>query len=125
MHDLTGKSFSVSTFSSSYDPMQDVQISTCLLAYTDEYGSTWTLVFNQVLWFGSSMDHSLINTNQIQMTEIPVSEYLFDENWKFGRAHKSVLISFKTDRTTVYFDLRVPTQREIMEYTHIVIAVEA
>ena len=74
LHELTRESCSVYPFSTSYDLMQDVQISTCLTAYTDEYGRTWILVFNEVLWFGSSIDHSLINPNQIWMTGMPVSD---------------------------------------------------
>ena len=61
LHKLTGKSCSVYMFSASYDPMQDVKISTFLTSYTDEYGRTWIIVFNEILWFGTIMDHSLIN----------------------------------------------------------------
>ena len=89
--------------------MQDVQIFTCLTAYTDEYGSTWILVFNKVLWFRTSM----YNPNKIRMAGILVSDDQFDENWKLGIAHKKVFIHFKTDGTTIYFDSRFPTQREI------------
>ena len=59
------------------------------------------------------MDHSLLNPNQIQMAVMPISDDPFDENRKLGIAHKRVLIPFKTDRTTVYFDSRFPTQSEI------------
>ena len=80
LHNMTGKSCRMSPFSSSYEPMQDVQISTCLTAYTDEYGRTWIFVFNEVLWFGLSMDHSLINPNQIQTTGVPVCDDPSDYN---------------------------------------------
>ena len=120
MYELTGQNCSVSPFSASYDPMQDVQIATCLTAYQDEYGRTWILVFNEVLWFGTTMDHSLINPNQIRTTGIPVSDDPFDTTRKLGIAHDKVFIPFSTDGTTVYFDTRVPTQREITECTHIV-----
>ena len=67
LHKLTGKSFGVYPFSASYDLMQDVNIATCLTAYIDEYGRTWILVFNEGLWFGTSMYHSIMNPNQIRM----------------------------------------------------------
>ena len=86
MHNLTGKSCRVSPFSASYDPVHDVQIASLFTAYTYEYGRTYILVFNIFLWFGTSMDHSLVNKNQIIMTGIPVSGDLFDENWKLGIA---------------------------------------
>ena len=62
--------------------MQDMQIDTFLTAYTDDYGRTWILVFNEFLWFGTSIYHSLINPNKIQMTGMPVYDDPFDENWK-------------------------------------------
>ena len=65
--------------------MQDVQIVTFLTAYTDEYGRTWILVFNEVLWFGTIMYHSLINPNQIPMTVMPISRYPFYENGQHRR----------------------------------------
>ena len=74
LHQLTGKPCSVALFSTSYKPMTDIQVATCLTAYTDEYGRTWVLVFHEVIWFGSSMEHSLVNPNQIRMTGTPVLE---------------------------------------------------
>ena len=56
---------------------------------------------------------SLINTNQIQMKVMPVSDDLFDENWKLLTSHKNKFITFRTNGATVNFDSRVPTQREI------------
>ena len=64
-HKVTGEICIVPLFSASYDPMQDVQTSTCLTAYTDEYGRTQTLFFNKDLCFGTSMEHLLTNPNQI------------------------------------------------------------
>ena len=70
------------------------------------------------------MDSSIINTNQIGMTGIPFSDDYYDDNWKLGISHKKMIISLKTDRTTVYFDSRVPTQREIIKSTIIIITSE-
>ena len=120
LDELTGQTCSVSPFSASYDPMPDVQVATCLTAYTDEYARTWILVFNEVLWFGTTMDHSLINPNQIRMTGTPVSDDPFDSTRRLGIAHPKVFIPFKTDGTAVYFDTRVPTHKEMAECTRIV-----
>ena len=66
------------------------------------------------------MDHSLINPNQIKITVMQVFDDLFDNNRKLGISHKQVFITFITDRTIVFFDSRVPTQREITECTQII-----
>ena len=46
LRELTDQTCIVAPFSSSYEPMQDIQIVTCLAAYTDESGRTWILVFH-------------------------------------------------------------------------------
>ena len=114
----------MSPFSASYDPMQDVRIATCLAAYNDDCGRTWILVFNEVLWLGTSMYHSLMKPNQLRMTGIPGPDDLLDDNQKLINSHKKVFIPFKTYRTTVNFYSRVLTQRDIMKYTHIIMTGE-
>ena len=109
LHEITGQTCSVAPFSASYEPMTDIQIATCLTAYTDDYGRTWILVFHEVLWFGSSMDHSLVNPNQIRMTGTPVSDDPFDATRRLGIQHDDLFIPFETDGTTVYFQYHVPT----------------
>ena len=99
---MTGKGCGIYLFSAVYDSMQDVQISTWLTVYTDEYGRTWILALDEVLWFGTSMDHSLMNPNQIWMTGIPVSDDPFDYNRKLGIACKKMFIPLRTDGNTVY-----------------------
>ena len=121
---MTGKCCSMSPFSKSYNLIQDVQISTCLTAYTGDYGRNWILVFDAVIWLGTIMYHSLISPNQIKITVIPFSDDMFDDNLKLGITHKKVFIPFNTDGAKVYFYSRVPTQHEIMECTHIIITVE-
>ena len=70
------------------------------------------------------MDHSLINTNQIQMMGMSFSDDSFDENLKLGIGHKKVFIPFNNNKTTLYFDSIVPTQHDIMEFTNIIMTVE-
>jgi hypothetical protein len=120
LEELTGQTCSVSSFSATYDPITDVQVATCLTAYTDEYGRTWILVFHEVLWFGTTMDHSLINPNQIRMMGTSVSDDPFDNTRKLGISHDKLFIPFSTDGTTVYFDTRVPTYQEMNECTRVV-----
>ena len=65
-----------------------------------------------------------MNPNQIKMTRMPVSDDLFYDNQKLSISQKEVFIPFKTDGTTVYFNSRAPTQREIIECTRIIITGE-
>ena len=104
LHNITDKIFSVSPFSASYDPMKGVKIDTCLTAYTYEYGRTWIILFNEVLWFGTSMDHSIINPNQIWMAGIPVLDGPLENSIKLGITHEKVFVPFSTYVRTVYLD---------------------
>ena len=113
LHELTGQKCSVSPFSTLYEPMSDIQILTCLTEFTDEDGRTCILVFNEVLWFGSGMDHSLVNPNHIRMTGTPVLDDPFDTTRRLWIHHEDTFIPFKTDGKTVYFDRemqRIPIQ---------------
>ena len=55
------------------------------------------------------MDHSLINTNHIRSFGIPVSDYPFNRTWESGIDHEELLITFKTEGTTLLFDTYVPS----------------
>ena len=74
-----------------------MQVATCLTSYTDEYGKTWIIGFNEVIWFRVIIDHSLINPNQIHMVGIPISDYLFDENRKLSISYEKLFIPFSID----------------------------
>ena len=47
-----------------------------ILVYDDV--TVYILILNEALSFGKSMDHSLINPNQISSFGIPVSDYPLD-----------------------------------------------
>ena len=110
---------SVSPFSDKYDPLTDVPIATCLTAYTNEYGRTFILVFHEMLWFGSTMNHSLINPNQIRIQGTPVSDDPFDDTHRLGINHNKQFVPFETDGTWVFFKTHVPTDSKVLHCTHI------
>ena len=124
LHCLTGQTCSVAPFSDKYTPIQDVPIATCFTAYTDEHGKTFILEFNEVLWFGTQMDHSLINPNQIRVTGIPLSDNPFDKTKELGIESDQCLIPFNCDGTTIFFNTQVPTNEEIECCEHITMTEE-
>jgi hypothetical protein len=64
-----------------------------------------------MLWFGSQMDHSLINPNQIREYGLPVYNDPFSKQ-QFGIDGNEAFIPFNTTGTIVYFETRVPTDWE-------------
>ena len=61
----TGQCCDVHGFHDKFDAIKDVPVARSATAYVDQQGDTYILIVNEALHFGPSMDHSLINPNQI------------------------------------------------------------
>ena len=82
---LTGVKCSVSTFLKEHDAMEDVKVATAYTAYNNlEDCCTYILEFNEGLWFGNRMDHSLINPNQVRMMGILLCDALLIDIERLG-----------------------------------------
>ena len=50
-----------------YEPLHNVPIVSAATAWNDvESGMTWLLIINEGLFYGSKLDHSLLNPNQLR-----------------------------------------------------------
>jgi hypothetical protein len=74
-------------------------------------GCEYLLVGDQMLWFGSQMDHSLIDPNQIHEYGIPMYDNPFSQS-QFGINCNDDFIPFNTTGTIVYFKSHMPTDWE-------------
>ncbi len=110
---LSGQTCIVSGFHQSFGSIKDVPMAQVATAITMENGKTVVLVINEALYFGNSMDHSLINPNQIQDFGIKVSDNPNDEIHSFGISHESCFIPFETEGSTVYFNTFVPSDEQL------------
>ncbi len=118
----TGMKCSVSGFSSSMKSVDDVPVATVATAYTTPEGMTLILIFNEALFFGSKLDHSLINPNQIRsFLETPVCDDPFDPFRPLGIDHSEAFIPFETEGSCVYFDSWVPSDEDLDKYPHVVL----
>jgi hypothetical protein len=72
--ELTGLTCDVSPFTQDYDAVKDVPVATCATAVADESGETIILVCHQMLYFGTSLPHSLLNPNQLRLGGTPVRD---------------------------------------------------
>ena len=86
-----------------------------------EHGCVNILIVNQALYFGASLDHSLINTNQIRNFGIPVSDNPYDSGRSFGIDHEDQFIPFKTEGSN-FFNYFLPTDDEITTFPNMVLA---
>jgi hypothetical protein len=111
--DFTNEVCEVTPFLDSYEPVKEVMVTRCGTVWTSpNTGREYLLVGDQMLWFGSQMDHSLINPNQIHEYGIPVYDNPFSQS-QFGIDCKDDFIPFNTTGTIVYFESRVPTDWEM------------
>jgi hypothetical protein len=63
----TGFTVSVSAYSPEYDALPDIPIATCAGAYdSDVDGSTYLLIWNEMMYFGDRMPVTLVNANQLR-----------------------------------------------------------
>ena len=103
IEELTGEYCDVAPFSNEYKPMQDVPIVNASTAFTNDAGMTVILKFNQGLWYGSKLNVSLINPNQLRHYGLVVSDDPTDKDRFFGITTEDFEIPFEMKGTTVFF----------------------
>ncbi len=110
----TGQVCSVSGFHDSLNSIDDVPVARAATKWIcPNTGQTYILYVNQGLWFGPSMDHSLINPNQIRAFGIPVSEDPCCRLRFFGIEHPELKLPFTSEGSTSYFDSRRPSAADL------------
>ena len=125
---FTGQQCEVNGFHNKLEPITDVPIATVATAWSDPFaGTTYILIINEALYFGDSLDHSLINPNQVRHYGLP----LYDNPYETDpdRAMGIILddrerLPFTSEGSTVYFNTRYPTDEELELYPHVVLTCE-
>ena len=102
-------------------PSNTVPIVSGATAYTcPRTRVTYILVIHEALYFGTKLNHSLLNPNQIRMHGIPLWDNAFDPNHpELGINLGDLFIPFKAKGTKLLFSTRAPTEKELQECPHI------
>ena len=126
---VLGQNFIVTSYSQrsaevyAYDkdlPSTVVPIVSGATAYTcPTSGHTFILIVNEALYYGTRLDHSLFNQNQIRKYKIPLWDNPFDAQRPLGIETDQLFIPFETSGTKVQFQCRAPTSFELEECPHI------
>ena len=109
-------------FSSDLKAMENILVATSVTAYNDPLlGTTVMFVFNQALWFGSSMGQSLIANNQFLSRVIQLSENPYDKNSPLGIVdHDSYwYLPFTLQQSSVGVETRSTKIKEYNDCTNI------
>ena len=111
----------VYAYDKSIAPIENVPTLSGATAYDDPVtGETYILVFHESLYYGTRLDHSLINPNQVRQFGIPYWDNPFDFERGLGiHVDDGIRIPLCTQGTKVFFNTRVPTQDELINCHHI------
>ena len=83
----------------------------------------YILVFNESLWMGDSLTHSLINPNQLHAFGTEVQDNPFaNETLLIQPASHDITIPLQTLSTIIYANTRAPTDQELSQHAHIALS---
>ena len=121
----TGQKCEVQGFHDDFVPVPDVPIATVATAWSDPLtGRGYILIIHEALYFGSSMNHSLINPNQLRHYGVIVHDnpYERDPNRVMGiEIDDNDRLPFYSQGSTVFFNTRYPDDDEMDLYPHVVL----
>ena len=117
----TYRTADVYAYDTSLQPMENVPIVSGGTAYDDPVsGDTYILVFNESLYYGEKLDHSLVNPNQLRSYGIPFWDNPFDPAHSLSiEVSSDLTIPLRSFGTKVAFRTRVPTSEELRTCEHI------
>ena len=115
----TNRSADVYPYTDSYKPLENVPIVTAATAYDHEDGQTYILVVNEALYYGTKMNHSLINPNQVRYHGLDFFDNPVRDKTLYMQADDDVNIPLHYEGTKCLFKSRSPTQNEINNCPHL------
>ena len=120
----TGKVCEVSPYSDDYEAIKNVPVVCGATLWTDTVDiQEYILVFNESLWMGDSLTHSLINPNQLRAFGTEVQDNPFSkERLSIQPASHHIAIPLQTLGTIIYANTCAPTDQELSQHPHIVLS---
>ena len=116
----TGQSFEVMPYSDTYDTITDVPVVTGATLWTSPHdGDEFILVFNEALWMGNTLQHTLVNPNQLWAYGMTVQDNPFASTPLQFEPPTGPTIPLTTMGTIIYCNTRAPNDRELFILPHI------
>ena len=120
---FTGRECEVSPYADSYDIIKKVPIVTGATGYTSPIsGKRLILIFNESLWLGDHMQHTLLNHNQLLSFGMLVKDDPFasDEPIYIESENGDAILPLHTEGTIIYLDTWTPTDEDLSQFHHII-----
>ena len=120
----TGRTCEVSPHREDYDSITNVPIVQAATAWqSPDSGQVFILTFNEALWMGNSMSHSLVNPNQLRHCGIKVQDDpTSDRPLHMMTEDASFSLPVKMEGTTTFADAHTPSAQELQTCPHIVLS---
>ena len=111
----TGKLCEVSPYTDEYDAITDVPVVRGATLWMDQHtNEEYILIFNEALWMGDTLAHSLINPNQLRAFGTLVQDNLYHTDpLGIKPPPYDLEIPLHTAGTIIYANTRAPTKNEL------------
>ena len=122
----TGKVCKVSPYLDDYEAIKNVPVVCSAALWTDTVDNQeYILVFNESLWMGDSLTHSLINPHQLHAFGTDVQDNPFStERLSIQPASHDITIP-QTLGTIIFANTHAPTDQELSKHPNIVLSSNA
>ena len=110
----TGQSCEVMPYSDTYDAITDVPVITGATLWTSPHdGDKYILIFNKALWMGNTLQHTLVNPNQLQAYGMTVQDNPFISSPLKFDPPTGPTITITTMGTIIYCNTCAPSHHEL------------
>ena len=117
----TGKECEVSPYTDEYDAIRKVPVVTGATVWTNSQdGAPILLIFNEALWMGDRLHHTLTNPNQLQSYRVDVQDNPFAKE-DLAIIIADYIIPLDTQGTTIFCDMRSPTEAELQQLPRVIL----
>ena len=117
----TGKESEVLPYADKYDAIRNVPVVTGATVWTNSQDSAPILLdFNEALWMGDQLHHTLINPNQLRSYGVDVQDSPFAKE-DLAITTANYIIPFDTQGTTIFCDTRSPTEVELQQLPRVIL----
>ena len=116
----TGQSCEVMPYSDTYDAITNVPVVTVATLWTSPHdGDKFILIFNEALWMGDTLQHKLVNPNQLRAYSTTVQDNPFAPSPLTFEPPTGPSIPLTTMGTVIYCNTRAPSDHELSTLPHI------
>ena len=117
----------MSPYSDDYEAIKNAPVVCGAMLWTDTADNEeYILIFNESLWMGDSLTHSLINPNQICASGTDMQDNPFStEKLSIQPASHDMTIPLQTLGTIIHANTHAPTDQELSKNPHIVLSSNA